>query len=160
MKSIKKNFNLFIIIIMTIIVVGGATGVVAYNYASSSFSYSNGLVESNVENALKDLHGYSTNNEDVTLKLVTNGQKIEVESGKKYIVYVSVTSYQTQNYKPSISGCTIDKTLGQIGGSYSNSGLGMSAYANAWIVTATSDTITIGGNPSTGWTRVGYYKLN
>ncbi len=80
---------------------------------------------------------YNTN----TLKLIKDKTTLSAEGGKKYLIIISLTSYNhsTQQYKPSIiSGCNIEKTSGQIRNVFD--------VIASYIVTATSNTITIKGN--------------
>ena len=164
-KTIKDNIKIVVTVIIIAIIVGSITGVVAYNYSAKDISYTpkdNNWNVDNVDNALGDL--YNTLNAKIEnnykLLSVNGGSTIPVEPDKKYIVFVSTSSVLNQNYKPSISGCTIEKTLGQIGNTHSSTE-GLAAYGNGWIVTTTSNTITIGGNPYGAiWNHVCYYKLD
>ena len=94
-----------------------------------------------------------------TLRLINGTNTINVEEGKKYIIVLTITSYNNaeQNFKPSIvSGCTINTTVGQIGATFDV----LASYANAYVVTATSNKITIQGNTlDYRWNFISYYEI-
>lgn len=91
-----------------------------------------------------------------TLKLIKDKATLSVEGGKKDLIIISLTSYNhsTQQYKPSIiSGFNIEKTSGQIRNVFD--------VIASYIVTASSNTITIKGNDAYAiWTFFSYYKID
>ena len=157
-KKIFKKGNIFSFIFGALVF-----STITFVYAYSLFADSVGFTPrdsswkvDNVSSALNDL--YSKIIIDPSkLKLIRRTNTINTKIGKKYIIFISVTSYTSQSYKPSIvSGCTIDATIGQIGNTYND----LTAYANVYLVTATSNTITIKGNlADSGWNFIGYYEF-
>ena len=166
MKKILKNP---IITFLLGIIISTSIGVSAYSLFANNIYFSptdtswkkpDGSDITDVETALNDLYEKALLDNANTLRLVNHTNNISAEVGKKYLIVISVTSYnnESQKYKPSIiSGCTIEKTAGEVGHTFDV----LATYSNAYIVKATSNTITIQGNVvDSNWTFVTYYKID